>query len=380
MHYDGLFKSLKVVGGELVVADLHLGLDLLLVAVLLGLLHALLLGHVGARQAGLLLAAWHDLLDLAGLADVPGHGLAVLAVAVPLGLLVPRPLLQLAHLLGLEVAVLPLLGLGVLVGHLLAVSAVLGLAHLGPHLSGGLVAALPGDLLAGGEHAVALHTQLGGLLLLAVEVEGFLARDVHDGGHLVHAHGGLQVGALGVIPAGLADHIAGVAEALLHHGAQLHAELLHDRVELHLLLEAADELGDVEAAPVLLSLDDAGAVPEGDLPAILLGLGDADLLHVGLAHVLVLHLVHHGAPGRLPAVVAHNLAVVVSDVDLLAIEVGGGGWWSGGGWWRVHACHQGDQQEGEGEVRDHDSSGGEASVLNAGRTILFSLYSFVCVV
>ena len=41
-------------GDELVVADLLLGLDLLLVAVLLRLLHALLLGHVGARQAGLL--------------------------------------------------------------------------------------------------------------------------------------------------------------------------------------------------------------------------------------------------------------------------------------------------------------------------------------
>ena len=54
MHYDGLFKGLKVVGSELVVADLHLGLDLLLVAVLLSLLHALLLGHVGARQAGFL--------------------------------------------------------------------------------------------------------------------------------------------------------------------------------------------------------------------------------------------------------------------------------------------------------------------------------------
>merc|ERR1712150_432911 len=149
--------NLEIVGGELVVSDLHLGLDLLLVAVLLGLLHALLLGHVGALQAGLLLAARHDLLNLAGLADVPGHGPAVLAVAVPLGLLVPRAPLQLAHLLGLEVAVLPLLGLGVLVGHLLAEPAVVGLADLSPHLSGGLVAAPPGDLLAGGEHAVALH-------------------------------------------------------------------------------------------------------------------------------------------------------------------------------------------------------------------------------
>ena len=46
--------QLEVVRGELVVADLHLGLDLLLVAVLLGLLHALLLGLVGAHQARLL--------------------------------------------------------------------------------------------------------------------------------------------------------------------------------------------------------------------------------------------------------------------------------------------------------------------------------------
>ena len=95
---EAAFVHLEVVGGELVVADFNLGLDLLLVAVLLSLLHSLLLGHVGAGQARLLLAARHDLLDLAGLADVPGHGPAVLAVAVPLGLLVPRAPLQLAHL------------------------------------------------------------------------------------------------------------------------------------------------------------------------------------------------------------------------------------------------------------------------------------------
>merc|ERR1719370_736928 len=170
-HHD-----LELVGDELVVADLLLGLDLLLVAVLLGPLATLLLGLVGANQARLLLAARHDLLDLAGIADVPGHGLAILAVAEALGLLVPRALL------GLAVAVLPLHELGVLVSHLLAEARLIGLAHLGPHLSGGLVAALPRDLLAGGEHAVALHPQLGGLLLLAVEVEGVLAGDVLDGG------------------------------------------------------------------------------------------------------------------------------------------------------------------------------------------------------
>merc|ERR1712105_546138 len=160
-------------------------------------------------EKGLLLAARHDLLDLAGLADVPGHGPAVLAVAVPLGLLVPRAPLQLAHLLGLEVAVLPLLGLGVLVGHLLAEPAVVGLADLSPLLSGGLVAAPPGDLVAGGEHAVALHPKVSGLLLFAVEVESVLAGDVHDGGHLVLADGGLQVGALEVVPAVLSDDVAG---------------------------------------------------------------------------------------------------------------------------------------------------------------------------
>merc|ERR1712105_480460 len=182
-------------------------------------------------EKGLLLAARHDLLDLAGLADVPGHGLAVLAVAVPLGLLVPRAPLQLAHLLGLEVAVLPLLGLGVLVGHLLAEPAVVGLADLSPHLSGSLVAAPPGDFLAGGEHAVTLHPKLRSLLLLAVEVEGVLTGDILDGDDLVLTDSGLQVGALEVVPRGLPDHVAGVAEALLHDGAELHLELLHDRVE-----------------------------------------------------------------------------------------------------------------------------------------------------
>ena len=76
------------------------------------------------------------------------------------------------------------------------------------------------------------------------------------------------------------------------------------------------------------------------------------------AHVLVLHLVHHGAPRLLPAVVIHHLAVIVVDVGLLAVEVGGG---PASGWGVPGQC-QGEQQEGEGGGGHHGSTGDEDPV------------------
>jgi hypothetical protein len=127
-------------------AHLHLLHFLLRVAVLLGLGLAALLRLVGALQALLLHkdvvrlrcsnistdrgAGGHDRLPLQLVTHLPRHHLAVLAVAVALGLPLAAPLLDLAHLLGLEMAGLLLLWLWEGVRQLLAEAVRVGPAVL----------------------------------------------------------------------------------------------------------------------------------------------------------------------------------------------------------------------------------------------------------
>merc|ERR1719407_268276 len=106
-----------------------------LVAVLLDLVLALLLGDVLTGEPLLHVAQRLDGLLLALVADLSGLLLAVLGVAVLLGFLRTSLHLQLADLLGLEVAILLLDWEGEDVGELLAVSVDIGLAHLNLDLS-----------------------------------------------------------------------------------------------------------------------------------------------------------------------------------------------------------------------------------------------------
>ena len=98
-------------------------------AVLLGLLPAALLWLILADQPLLHVAGGLYGLLLALVKHLPGLLLVVLGVAVLLGLLGASLLLQLADLLGLEVAVLLLHGEGEDIGELLAVSVDVSLAH-----------------------------------------------------------------------------------------------------------------------------------------------------------------------------------------------------------------------------------------------------------
>ena len=116
--------------GKLFVAYFLLHELLHLVAVLLGLLLTLLYRNVVALQTILHDADRSHSLLFGLITDLPGHLLAVLEVAVPLGLLGAVPNLHLADLLWLEVAVLPLHGLREGVGELLAVAGSVGAAHL----------------------------------------------------------------------------------------------------------------------------------------------------------------------------------------------------------------------------------------------------------
>ena len=115
---------------ELHIAHLFNNNFLHLVAVLLGLVLALLHWFVDACQTLLHVTEGLDGLLLALVADFPGLLLAVLGVAVLLGLLRASLHLHLADLLGLEVTVLLLNWEGEDVGELLAVPVDIGLAHL----------------------------------------------------------------------------------------------------------------------------------------------------------------------------------------------------------------------------------------------------------
>ena len=131
--------------GELIVAHLNLLHHLFLVAVLLLCGLAVLHRLVVALQALLRGAGGHDRLLLLLVAHLPRHHLAVLAVAVALGLALASPPLNLANFLGLKVAVLLLHWLREGVGELLAEALGGGLAVLLPDRPRCPVAVLPGD-------------------------------------------------------------------------------------------------------------------------------------------------------------------------------------------------------------------------------------------
>merc|ERR1711982_250908 len=110
-----------------------------LVAVLLVLIPASLLRLIGADQPVLHNTHWLQRLLLALVTDLPGLLLAVLSVAVLLGLLRASLHLQLAYLLRLEVAVLLLNREGEDVGELLAVPVHVSFANLDLDLSWNVV-------------------------------------------------------------------------------------------------------------------------------------------------------------------------------------------------------------------------------------------------
>merc|ERR1712202_109420 len=164
---------------ELHIAHLFHNNFLHLVAVLLGLVLALLHWFVDACQALLHVTEGLDGLLLALVADFPGLLLAVLSVAVLLGLFWTSLHLQLADLLGLEVAVLLLNWEGEDVGELFAEPVDIGLAYLDLDLSRNVITIL---LRGPRTHNLLLSISvvLCCLLPLAVELDCIGASDIVD--------------------------------------------------------------------------------------------------------------------------------------------------------------------------------------------------------
>merc|ERR1719504_580847 len=313
-----LHKSfLQVLGVKLHVANLLDDHLLHLVAVLLGLLLAALHRRVAADQPLLHVTHGLDGLLLALVTDLPGLLLAVLGVAVLLGLLRASLLLQLADLLGLEVAVLLRHWEGEDVGELLTISVDIGLTHLHLDLSWDVIAVLLGcprthNLL------LAITIILGALLPLAVELHSVGAGHIVDYLLLHIAVRGLHVAALEVILGGCVYLIGGVAHTVLPCEAPLHLVGLLQGLVVDGLDQVTDQLIHIEANTFHVGLDHPSTVLVLLGHAMLLILGPAGLLCVGLTLGLEHHLLHLVAVGVLvdtipPYVGLTNVRVVILD-------------------------------------------------------------------
>merc|ERR1712202_10805 len=290
---------------ELHITHLFNNYFLHLVAVLLGLVLALLHWFVDACQA--LLQGTERLggLLLALVADLPGLLLAVFGVAVLLGLLWTGLHLHLADLFGLEVAVLFLDREGEDVGELFAVSVDIGLAYLNLDLSRNVIAILlwgsrTNNLL------LSVSVVLCRLLPLAVKLNCIGAGDIVYGFFLHIAIGSLHIAALVVILGGGVNVVSGVTHPVLPCEAPLDLISLLERLVVDSLHEVADQLVHIEADTLDIGLNDPGAVFEQLRLASLLVLCPAGLLGVGLALVLEDDLLHLVAVGVLIDAVAPN--------------------------------------------------------------------------
>merc|ERR1719184_429477 len=212
--YHLFMEKLQVRSIKLHIANLLKHHLLNLVAVLLLFVPRRLLWHVRALKT--LLHVTHRLehLLLALVTNLPGLLLAVLRVAVLLGLLRASLHLELADLLGLEVAVLFLHWEGEYIRELLTVPVDISLAHFHLDFSRNVVAILLWRLLAD-DTLGPIAIVLGALIPLTIKHVGICASHVVDDFLLHVTIRSLEVRALVVILSGHVDLVGGVANPIL---------------------------------------------------------------------------------------------------------------------------------------------------------------------
>merc|ERR1711887_2195 len=284
----------------------HYLLDLvaiLLVHVIAGL-HRL----VGADQPPLGVAQGLDRFLLALIADLPGLLLAVLGVAVLLGLLRASLHLQLADLLGLEVTVLLLNWEGENVGKLLAVPVYVSLADLYLDLSGDIIAALSGFPIAHNSLR-SIPIVLSALVPLAVEFHGIGTGDIVDHLFFHVAILGLHVGALVVILGGHINLVCGVTYPVLASEASLYLIGLLQCLVMNCLDQVAYQLVYIETDSLDIGFNNSRAVSEGLCCTRLFVLCVTSPLRVWLALVLEHHLLDHVAVRVLIDTVAPHIGL-----------------------------------------------------------------------
>merc|ERR1719312_218340 len=287
-----------------------------LLAVLLVLIPASLLRLVGADQPVLHNTYWLQRLHLALVTDLPGLLLAVLSVAVFLGLLWASLHLRLADLLRLEVAVLLLHWEREDVGEFLAVPMHVSLANLNLDLSWDVITILSRFPTADNTLG-SIAIVLGGLVPLAVKLHGVSAGNVVDDLFLHVAIRGLNVGALIVILGGHVDLVRGVAHPVLASETPLHLVSLLQCLVVDCLNQVTDQLVDIEAHSLNIGFDNTSAVVEVLGRTRFLVLSVACPLNVWLTLVLEHHLLDHMTVGVLVDTIASHVSLPYVRVILL---------------------------------------------------------------
>merc|ERR1712201_67364 len=309
-------RELQIPSIKLHIADFleHHLLDL--VAVLLVHVIAGLLRLVGADQPLLGVAQRLNGFLLALVTDLPGLLLAVLGVAILLGLLGASLHLKLTDLLRLEMTVLLLNWEGEDVGELLAVPVHVSLANLDLDLSGDVVTILSWLSVANNSlRTIAII--LGALVPLAVELDRVGAGNVVDYLFLHVAVRGLHVGALIVILRSHVDLVGGVAHPVLAGEAPLHLVSLLKSLVVDRLNQVTDQLIDIEADTLNVGFNNPSAVVEGLGHTRFLVLGVACPLNIWLALVLEHHLLDHVAVGVLVNTIAAHVCLPYIRVIML---------------------------------------------------------------
>merc|ERR1719184_92238 len=340
--YHLFMEKLQVRSIKLHIANLLKHHLLYLVAILLLFVPRRLLGHVGTLET--LLHVTHRLegLLLALVTDLPGLLFAVLGVAVLLGLLRASLHLELADLLGLEVAVLFLHREGEDIGKLLAVPVNIGLAHFHLDFSRNVVAILLRRLLAH-DTLGPITIVLGAFIPLTVEHVSICASHVVDDFLLHVTIGGLQVCALVIILGGHVNLIGSVANPVLAREAPLDLVGFLQSFVVDGLDKVAHQFVDIEANTLYAGLDDTCAVVVELGLAFFLILGVDSGLGVGLALVFKHNLLHHVAVGVLIDAIPPYIVLTY----IRAVVLGRGRCWVLSRRWK--ARH-------EGKKRDEDVS------------------------
>merc|ERR1711942_40903 len=303
-----MILELQVPGVEFHVTNFLKNNLLHLMAVLLVLIPASFLRLVGADQPVLHHTNWLQGLLLALVTDLPGLLLAVLGVAVLLGLLRASLHLQLTDLLGLKVAVLLLHWEGEDVGELLAVPVHVSLTNLNLDLSWDVVTTL-GRFSAADHTLGSIAIVLGGLVPLTIELHGVGASNVIDDLFLHIAIRSLDIGALAVILCSHVDLVRGVAHPVLASEASLHLVSLLKGLVVDRLNQVADQLVHIEADTLNVGFNNTSAVVEVLGHTRLLILSVACPLDVWLTLVLEHHLLDHVTVGVLVDTIAPHIGL-----------------------------------------------------------------------
>merc|ERR1719342_787810 len=311
-----MFKKLQIPSVEFHITNFLKNNLLHLVAVLLVLIPAGLLRLGGADQPVLHNTHRLQRLLLALVTDLPGLLLAVLGVAVLLGLLRASLHFQLTDLLRLEVAILLLDWEGEDVGELLTIPVHVSLANLHLDLSWNVVTIL--SRFPAADHALgSIAIVLGGLVPLAVELHGVGASNVVDYLFLHVAIRGLHVSALIVILGSHVDLIGRIAHPVLASEAPLHLVGLLKGLVVDGLNQVAHQLIHIEAHTLNVSFNNSSAVVELLRHTRFFVLCVAGLLHIRFALVLKHHLLDHVTIGVLVDTIAPHVSLPYVRVILL---------------------------------------------------------------